>query len=67
MRRLTTIQDNNSRLQCACCDGTGMVEAHTGKQRPCSRCKFDDFEVWLRAYRAAEENNSNRKMDTVNT
>lgn len=42
-----------SGINCTCCSGTGLVQAHTGDMRPCSRCRVEDFHNWYRDLRAA--------------
>lgn len=37
---------STARRDCGCCHGTGLVEAHTGDMRPCSRCRVEDFHTW---------------------
>ena len=40
-----------NRAPCACCDGTGRVEAGDGSIRPCSRCRNEEFGRWAGARR----------------
>jgi len=38
-------------IACRCCNDTGEVAAATGEKRPCSRCRFTEFDVWADARR----------------
>lgn len=38
---------HNSRVNCRCCEGRGVVAAATGEMRPCSRCRVDDCGRWF--------------------
>lgn len=31
---------------CHCCDDSGIVTAITGEDRPCSRCRTNEFHAW---------------------
>lgn len=48
---------------CLACDRSGVVPDIDGKDRPCSRCRADDFNAWAEERRrdAAEEEKDHAK------
>lgn len=41
----------NADRNCRCCHGRGVVVDIEGVERPCSRCRCDDFSTWADARR----------------
>ena len=42
-------------VKCRCCDDRGEVIGADGEPRPCSRCRWEDFEKYMTARRPKPE------------
>jgi hypothetical protein len=54
------------RSQCGCCEGKRVVPDIDGNDRPCSRCRPDEFNRWSerRRHRIEQEPAPARRGDT---
>lgn len=41
--------------RCDACEDRGTVQSIMGETRPCSRCRVDAFEAWLRSRALSEQ------------